>query len=255
MTNAQQRLAVAQFGPRAAAYVESSVHARGADLDHLVEILRERPQARVLDLGCGGGHVSLTAAPLVQHVTAYDLAAPMLAAVERLAAERGLANISTAQGAAEALPFADGSFDVVLSRYSAHHWTDLNCALREARRVLAPEGLAIFIDVVAPERPVLDTHLQCVEVLRDPSHVRDYSALEWLGALSAAGVTPAQPIMRRLRLDFASWIARIATPEAHAAAIRSLQSRMAEDVAAYFEIEVDGSFTIDTATFEAMRQA
>lgn len=253
MNSGQQRLIMAQFGPRAAAYVESAVHAQGADLDHLVEILRNRPAARVLDLGCGGGHVSLKVAPLVQHVIAYDLAAPMLAAVERLAAERGLANVSVQQGVVEALPFADASFDMVLSRYSAHHWSDLGCALGETRRVLAPGGRAIFMDVIAPERPVLDTYLQSVELLRDPSHIRDYSAAEWLRALSAAGFTPGPLTRRRLKLDFSSWIARINTPEPHVSAIRSLQNMVADNVRAYFEIEADGSFTIDTATFEAAR--
>jgi SAM-dependent methyltransferase len=253
MENAQQRLVVAQFGPRAAAYVESAVHANGADLDQLAEILRDRPAMRVLDLGCGGGHVSLRVAPLVEHVTAYDLAAPMIAAVEQLAASRGVKNISVQQGAAESLPFADASFDMVLSRYSAHHWSDLGSALGEARRVLAPGGRAIFIDAIAPENPLFDTNLQAVELLRDPSHVRDYSTVEWRNALIAAGFTPGAVTRHRVRLEFASWIARINTPEAHVTAIRSLQKMMADDVAAYLELEADGSFSIDTATFEACR--
>jgi SAM-dependent methyltransferase len=251
MDSAQQRLVVAQFGPRAAAYVESAVHAQGADLDQLETQLRAQPAARVLDLGCGGGHVSLRAAPLVQHVTAYDLAAPMLAAVEAQAKARGLTNMAFRQGAAEALPFADASFDLVASRYSAHHWSDLGRALAEARRVLAPGGRAIFMDAVTPERPVLDSFLQSLELLRDPSHVRDYSVAEWQQALAAAGFAPTPATRRRLRLDFAAWIARIDTPAPHIAAIRSLQKMVAEDVKSYFEIEADGSFTIDTATIEA----
>lgn len=251
MDSGQQRLVVAQFGPRAAAYAASAVHAQGADLDQLAEILRNRPATRALDLGCGGGHVSLRIAPLVQHVTAYDLAEPMLTMVERLATERSLTNISVRQGVVETLPFADGSFDMVLSRYSAHHWSDLDAALREARRVLTADGRAIFIDVISPATPLFDTYLQTVELLRDPSHIRDYSAAEWLYALRAAGFTPGAVTRRRLQLDFASWIMRIDTPERHVAVIHSLQNLMADDVKAYFEIEADGSFTIDTATFEA----
>ncbi|HEY5225733.1 MAG TPA: class I SAM-dependent methyltransferase [Methylovirgula sp.] len=251
METAQQRLVVTQFGPRAAAYVASSVHAQGPDLDQLEILVRERPTGAVLDLGCGGGHASLRVAPFVQHVTAYDLAQPMLAAVAKLAADRGLVNVATRQGAAESLPFADASFDMVLSRYSAHHWSDLSAALRETRRVLVPGGRAIFMDVIAPEQPVLDTYLQSVELLRDPSHVRDYSAAEWLGALADAGLEPGPVTQRRLRLEFASWIERINTPEPHSAAIRSLQLMVAEDVKAHYEIEADGSFSIDTATFEA----
>lgn len=251
MENAQQRLVAAQFGPRAKAYVESAIHSAGEDLDQLCDFVRGNATARVLDLGCGAGHVSLRLAPLVQQVTAYDLAAPMLAAVEQLARERGAANITARQGAVETLPFADASFDLVVSRYSAHHWSDFAAALREARRVLAPGGRAIFIDVIAPERAVLDTFLQAMELLRDPSHVRNYSAREWTHALDAAGFQPGQITLRRLRLDFASWIGRMATPESHIAAIHSLERKVADDIKAYFEIEADGSFSIDTATFEA----
>lgn len=253
MENAQQRLVVTQFGPRAAAYVASHVHAQGADLDQLEVILREQPAEAVLDLGCGGGHVSLRVAPFVQQVTAYDLAEPMLEAVAALAVDRGFTNLKTRQGAAESLPFADASFDLVVSRYSAHHWSDLNAALREARRVLSPGGRVIFMDVIAPETPLLDTWLQALELLRDPSHVRDYSASEWLSALAAAGFNPGPVSRRRLRLEFTSWIERMNTPRPHAEAIRSLEKMASADVKAHFEIEADGSFSIDTATFEANR--
>jgi len=138
-----------------------------------------------------------------------------------------------------------------VSRYSAHHWSDLNVALREARRVLSPGGRVIFMDVIAPETPVLDTWLQALELLRDPSHVRDYSAAEWLGALAAAGFNPGPVSRRRLRLEFTSWIERMNTPRPHAEAIRSLEKMASADVKAHFEIEADGSFSIDTATFEA----
>jgi SAM-dependent methyltransferase len=72
---------------------------------------------------------------------------------------------------AEVLPFADSHFDCVISRYSAHHWHDVPAALREVRRVLKPDGLALLIDTAGGETPLLDTHLQAIEILRDPSHI------------------------------------------------------------------------------------
>ena len=62
----------------------------------------------------------------------------MLEVVAQSASERGLRNIKTQQGVAESLPFADGSFDYIFSRYSAHHWHDLDAGLREVTRVLKP---------------------------------------------------------------------------------------------------------------------
>ena len=116
------------FGACADAYVSSAVHAAGPDLMALGDLLRATRPESLLDLGCGGGHVSFTAAPLAGAVTAYDLSPDMLDAVARNARDRGLANITTQQGPAEALPFADASFDHVVTRYSAHHWRDVPMA-------------------------------------------------------------------------------------------------------------------------------
>lgn len=243
-----QELVAQQFGPQANAYVTSAVHARGDDLDALSAALESHAGARLLDLGCGGGHVSFTAAPRVREVVAYDLSSHMLAAVTAEAAARGLTNISTVEGVAESLPFGDASFDVVVSRYSAHHWHDLDAGLSQARRVLGPQGRAIFMDVVAAEHPLLDSFLQTVEMLRDPSHVRDYSVSQWRLAAEAAGFRVEEVVRRRLRLEFGPWVTRIRTPEAHVAAIRSLQASAALEVRRHFEIEEDGTFTLDTAS-------
>ncbi len=240
-----------QFGPRANAYVTSAVHAQGEDLQQLAGLVTGIGHARVLDLGCGGGHVSFHVAPHVREVVAYDLSADMLTAVTRAAVDRGLDNVVTQRGAVELLPFAAADFGFVFTRFSAHHWHDLDAALREARRVIRPCGQAAFADVVAPDNPLLDTFLQTIEMLRDPSHVRNYSIAEWQQALSRAGFAPGEVTRRRLRLDFASWVARMQTPEIHVQAIRSLQQRMSAEVARHFEIESDGSFTIDTMTMLA----
>ena len=108
-----------QFGGRAQAYLGSPVHARGEDLDELVRLVGARPQAHVLDLGCGGGHVAYRLAELVGNVVAYDLSEAMVATVAAEAARRGLGNIAAGQGPAERVPFADGTFDVVATRHSA----------------------------------------------------------------------------------------------------------------------------------------
>ncbi|MEJ0052973.1 MAG: class I SAM-dependent methyltransferase [Methylovirgula sp.] len=255
MAKGHATLVTNQFGSRADAYVESSVHAQGADLDQAAVLLEGAGDTRVLDLGCGGGHVAFRAAPLVRDVVAYDLSTDMLAAVARTAAQRGLTNIATRQGSAEALPFDEADFDFVLSRYSAHHWHGFHRALVEAHRVLRPGGRALFMDAISPGIALLDTYLQTVELLRDPSHVRDYSAAEWVNALAGAGFAVKSVTTRRLRLDFKTWIARMATPDAQAAAIRALQTQMSEDIAQHFAIESDGSFTIDTASFEVSRDA
>ncbi|GLS47089.1 class I SAM-dependent methyltransferase [Methylobacterium brachythecii] len=240
-----------QFEARAADYVTSAAHAAGDDLAQLADLARASPDAAALDLGCGGGHATYAIAPHVRSVTAFDLSPAMLSAVSEEAGRRGLSNIRTEQGTVQALPFRDESFDLVVSRFSAHHWTDLVAALTEARRVLSPRGRLVMIDTAAPENPLLDTHLQSWELLRDPSHGHNYAPSQWRAMLARAGFVPGRETLRRLRLDFASWIARMGTPEADTAAIRRLQQRAPESVRTYFALEDDGTFTLDTLTIEA----
>jgi SAM-dependent methyltransferase len=242
---------VDQFGAQASAYVASAVHAAGADLDRIGALIRGMPDARVLDLGCGGGHVAFAAAAAGASVTAYDLSDEMLAAVAAEAERRGLARIETRQGAAETLPFPDSAFDAVLTRYSAHHWRDVPAALAEARRVLKPDGLLVVCDIVSAEDPLLDTHLQAVELLRDPSHVRDYRVSEWHALLEAAGFAPGAAMASRPRMEFASWITRMRTPLPLVTAIRALQEAAPSEVRTHFQIEADGSFLLDSILIEA----
>lgn len=245
MTQQHEAVVDRQFGSQAGAYLKSAVHAQGVEFERLRALVAGQAQARVLDLGCGAGHVTFHVAPEVGEVVAYDLSADMLAVVKAAAAERGLGNVVLQQGVAERLPFADASFDAVMSRYSAHHWSDLGLALREARRVLKPGGVFALVDVASPGKPLLDTHLQSVEVLRDTSHVRDYSVGEWLGQLAEAGLRIDGHVLQRLRLEFGSWVERMRTPDALRVAIRQLQAAVGAEVREYFEIEEDGSFSTD----------
>ena len=255
MTSTAQHTQVVQkqFGEQAAAYLSSAVHAQGTEFALLQAELAGQGDARVLDLGCGAGHVSFHVAPLVKEVVAYDLSQQMLDVVAAAAVDRGFANIATVNGAAEHLPFADGEFDFVFSRYSAHHWSDLGVALREVRRVLKPGGVAAFVDVLSPGSPLFDTYLQSVEVLRDTSHVRDYSAGEWLRQVSEAGLHTRSTTRQRLRLEYTSWVERMRTPEVMRAAIRQLQQSMGNEVREYFEIDADGSFSTDVIVLMAER--
>jgi ubiquinone/menaquinone biosynthesis C-methylase UbiE len=250
----QTGLVTEQFGNTAQAYLTSTVHASGADLEAIRQAVARYRQPKVLDLGCGAGHVSFAAAPVALAVTAYDLSEKMLEVVAASAAQRGLSNIVTVPGRAESLPFADASFDVVATRFSAHHWGDVPAAMREMRRVLRPGGIVLVIDIVAPENPLHDTVLQTLELLRDASHVRDYRVSEWQTMFDQAGFAHACESTWRLRMAFDEWIARMRTPSERVAAIRSVLDGAAEEARAHFSVEADHSFWIDAALFEARKR-
>ena len=230
----QQAVVAQQFGNTASAYLTSSVHAQGADLSAL-----------------RGFAAALGKAPVAESVTAFDLSAQMLDVVASAARERGLANIATRQGNVSRLPFADASFCMVVTRFSAHHWLDVPAALREVKRVLKPRGLLVIIDITAPESPLHDTTLQAVELLRDGSHVRDYRPSEWERMLEDAGFTPERAGGWKLEMKFDEWTARMRTPAERITAIRSLFASAPEETRDYFAVQPDDSFTIDSTLFKA----
>lgn len=239
------------FGSTAAAYLTSHVHATGKDLQTLAAAIAATPGASVLDMGCGAGHASFAVAPHAASVVAYDLAPQMLATVAAAAIDRGFSNIETQQGAAESLPFDNASFDWVISRMSAHHWHDVRQALVEVRRVLKPGGRVIFIDIAGSDHPLLDTHLQAVEVLRDGSHIRDYRADEWIAFFTEAGFSATVRERWRMPLEFDAWVTRMRTPQPRVVAIRSIWESAPDEVKQYFAVQADGSFELDALMIEA----
>jgi len=256
----QSRLAAEQFGRTASAYLSSAVHAQGADLERLAALAQalNKPgvkQTCALDLGCGAGHVAFALSRGGAAVTAYDLSKEMLEVVAAEAARRGHAQLRTVQGPAERLPFADAEFDLVATRFSAHHWSNVPAALAEARRVLKPGGTLAVIDGISPEAPLLDTVLQTVEILRDASHVRDYRVSEWRAMVSAAGFAPPTDTHTwKLRMDFDSWVARMRTPEVRVQAIRDVLAKAPEEAKRHFSIATDGCFDLDVAWFSTRRE-
>jgi SAM-dependent methyltransferase len=119
-----------------------------AATEAIVAAAGARPGLRVLDLASGAGQPALALAARVApdgHVTATDLVPEMLATAEAAARAQGLTNISFQQADAEALPFADGAFDVVTCRFGIMFFPDVGRALREVYRVLRPGGRAVFV--------------------------------------------------------------------------------------------------------------
>ncbi|MFM2086072.1 MAG: hypothetical protein RLZZ237_941 [Pseudomonadota bacterium] len=249
----QHDVVAEQFGQAANAYLSSAVHAQGADLVLMQECARRHGKPQVLDLGCGAGHASFAIAPVATSVVAYDLAPQMLDVVEHAKVQRGLHNISTQQGDVARLPFADASFDMVVTRFSAHHWNDVAGALAEAWRVLRPNGSLLVIDIVAPKTALYDTTLQAVELLRDGSHVRDYRCCEWGAKFDNAGFTHQLRSVWKLTMRFDDWVARMRTPANRVAAIRNLFDAAPEEARRYFALQDDYSFSIDAAMFEATK--
>jgi len=105
----------------------------------------------VVDVGAGPGTAAREAARRGATVTAVDPSAEM----RRLARwfTPSSLPLTVVDGRAEALPVADGAASVVWAISSAHHWSDVDAALREVRRVLAPGGRLVIVERVAGSGP------------------------------------------------------------------------------------------------------
>lgn len=244
--NSQHDISHKQYKNKAHEYLNSHVHQQGIELKKIIEQVKLFSQAPyVLDLGCGGGHVSYTVAPFVDQVMAYDLSQEMLDIVSNTAIEKSLFNIQVQQGTAENLNFSDNTFDMVITRFSAHHWHQVNQAMKEIYRVLKPYGKVIIVDTVSTAQNVLDTFLQSIEMIRDCSHVRDYTVSEWVSYAEDAQLNLTLIEKQKLDLDLMSWVKRMKTPSMAIDTIKYLQQGVSQDVSTYYQIQADGSFTID----------
>jgi ubiquinone/menaquinone biosynthesis C-methylase UbiE len=234
-----------RFGQFADGYVTSQSHAKGYDLDRLVEIAKPQSDWLVLDVATGGGHTALTFASHVQKVIATDLTPKMLFAAEKFVREQGVTNVAFEPADAEELPFENGTFDLVTCRIAPHHFQ--NCAhfIQEGTRVLKSRGLLLVQDHVLPEDEATARYVDKFERLRDPSHYRAFNHTEWRMMFKQAGlqVTHTEEIVKRHQLI--PWAERQGCSPEIIEQLRQMLAEASLEVAKWLQVEARG--TLETS--------
>jgi SAM-dependent methyltransferase len=207
------------WSERADAYRESEAHRSGRDLELFAEWAAGQT---VLDVATGGGHVARRLREAGSTVVTCDPAPGMKADV---------------LCAAEHLPFADDSFDVVACRVAAHHFEDVATALREMARVSGDLVLVadnLFVDEAGEE----------ADRLRDPTHVRNYSEAEWHELFSQAGLEVELFEREEKWVELEPWLQRAGCTGVEATRVRELlANRIAE-----------GKLRLDRGIFKGMKR-
>ncbi len=196
---AHQDLILDQFTRQATPFSTADTITDANALRMIVEAAGPGPGDTVLDVACGGGIIVCAFAAEVKHVTGIDMTPAMLDRARQLAAEKGLTNVSWDQGDVGSLPYADGAFDIVVTRFSMHHFLDPIGVLREMVRVCVPGGRVVVVDMYASENPTKAAEWNRAEKLRDPSHVRCLTLTELKALFGAVGLPAPEAGFYELR--------------------------------------------------------
>jgi SAM-dependent methyltransferase len=175
-------------------------------LNLLIEASGAGPTDIVLDVACGPGLVVCAFARVVAHATGIDITPAMLDRARQLQAEKGLTNVTWKLGDVLRLPYPDGTFSIVTSRFAFHHILDPFAVLGEMKRVGKPGGKIVVADS-APAADKADA-FNAVEKLRDPSHVRALTLAELKGLFTRHGLPEPRHTPYRLESDLESLLAR-----------------------------------------------
>jgi SAM-dependent methyltransferase len=205
---AHQDLIRDQFTRQAVVFNAAAPVADKDALQLIVTAANAEPDDTVLDVACGGGLVARAFAPHVRHATGIDVTPAMLDTARKAAAEQGLANTSWDQGDVTTLPYADGAFTIVATRFSFHHLLDPLAVLREMARVCAPGGRIVVADSCPAEEAAKAAAFNRLELLRDPSHTRALPLSEMKRIFAEAGLGKPRVSFTELRDVVSNLLAR-----------------------------------------------
>ncbi len=215
-----------EFANQADRFSASAAIGDQAQVARLVDAIGAAAGGRILDVACGPGIVTSALAARAREVVALDLTPQMLAKARERCAKAGHTNIAFQEGLATALPFADESFDAVVTRLSIHHFLEPKVALAEMLRVLRRGGTLAIADVVSSEDARKSEIQNAIEVLRDPSHVRMLPPSELIALIAQSGAAiQRQENWDKVR-EFEEWLGIVANPE-RAAPLRVIARALA----------------------------
>ncbi|MHB8384396.1 MAG: class I SAM-dependent methyltransferase [Candidatus Binataceae bacterium] len=215
------------------------------DAEHIAMLLRvvePAPDARVLEVATGPGHVALAFSKVSREVVGVDLTEAPLAIARRMRDERGITNARFELADAEdRLPFDDGEFDTVVCRFAVHHFERAEKVIAEMARVCRTGGSVAIEDLISSEDPARAGYYNEFERLRDTSHTRALALSEMVRMLALAGCELARFTSHGMRNPVEQWLRTAQTPPERAARVRAMIERdAAEDLSGARPVKIGG---------------
>ncbi len=209
-------------------YLKSSDHRTGSDLEYFTDIFGSMRFERSLDVASAAGHFANAFNADIKITT--DLSLNML---KKGREAFGLDAPVLAQ--AQYLPFLSDTFDLVGCRIAMHHFRCPCMFFGEVARILKKGGYFILIDSIVDDG---DEHLNAIELMRDPTHIKSHTVEDIKGMAEAEGLTTYEAAIFPKRHDFREWVTRLNPSEEVCSQVENMFQNLPEDYAERYRLEI-----------------
>ena len=227
-----------QFNNQAKFYSSSKTFSTGESLDILSNLFNKKKFKSGLDIGTGAGFAAFELSKSCEKVEATDISEGMINEAKKFMKERKINNLNFNICSAEELNYSDKEFDIVTCRTAAHHFLDVEKFCSEVHRVLKDEGEFIIVDTITSDQIKLNNWHQEVELIRDKSHIKNLSLIEWKSILKISKFSFLDIIQSRVTMNLNDWMERSGTSDEDKKILKDKFQNSNEKIKRFFGIKI-----------------
>ena len=227
-----------QFNNQAKFYSSSKTFSTGESLDILSNLFNKKKFESGLDIGTGAGFAAFELSKSCEKVEATDISEGMINEAKKIMKERKINNLNFNICSAEELKYSDKEFDIVTCRTAAHHFLDVEKFCSEVHRVLKDEGEFIIVDTITSDQIKLNNWHQEVELIRDKSHIKNLSLIEWKSILKISKFSFLDIIQSRVTMNLNDWMERSGTSDKDKKILKDKFQNSNEKIKRFFGIKI-----------------
>ena len=227
-----------QFNNQAKFYSSSKTFSAGESLDILSNLFNKKKFKSGLDIGTGAGFAAFELSKSCEKVEATDISEGMINEAKKIMKERKINNLNFNICSAEELKYSDKEFDIVTCRTAAHHFLDVEKFCSEVHRVLKDEGEFIIVDTITSDQIKLNNWHQEVELIRDKSHIKNLSLIEWKSILKISKFSFLDIIQSRVTMNLNDWMERSGTSDKDKKILKDKFQNSNEKIKSFFGIKI-----------------